>query len=716
MDVNVKPTLHKPKPPVAKRVAHSVRRHNHVDEDPYVWLRDPDWQAVMRDPQKLSRDIRDYLDAENTYLDVVMAPTQTLQDQLYTEMKGRIKEDDSSVPAPDGPFEYYHRYRTGGQHPLICRRPRGRLDFADEEILVDGDKEAEGHAYFVLADADHSLDHRLVAIATDVSGAEFCTVHVREIVTGREFPDLIEDVAGGVVWAPGSRGFYYVRLDDNHRARRAYYHALGRSQADDILLYEETDPGFFVGVSLSEQEEYLLIDVHDHQTSEVWFARADDPGAKLTLIAPRRTEVEYEVAQFGKSFLILTNEGGAEDFELRVAPIASPGPENWRPLIPHRKGRLLLDVDVTARHLAWMERERALPRISIAPMTEIAAGVVRLGEAHAIEFAEQAYSLGMSSGYEFDTDNLRFSYGSPTTPSQTYDYDMGKRARTLRKTQEVPSGHDPADYVTRRIFARATDGAEVPITILHRADTVFDGSNPLLLYGYGAYGISLPASFSTVRLSLVDRGFVYAIAHVRGGMENGYHWYAQGKRQEKMNTFTDYIACAERLIHEGLTREGRIVGQGGSAGGLLMGAVANMAPELFLGLIAEVPFVDVLNTISDASLPLSPPEWGEWGNPIENAEACAYIRSYAPYDNVGGRAYPHILATAGLTDPRVTYWEPAKWVAKLRALKTDAHHLLFKTHMEAGHGGASGRFDSLKDDALAYAFALMIASDSAKRR
>jgi len=704
----VKLSPDRPTPPIAKRVPHTVRRHNVIDEDPYAWLRDRDWQAVMRDPKRLSPDIRDYLEAENSYLDRVLAPTKPLQEALFNEMKGRIKEDDSSVPAPDGPFEYYFRYRVGGQHALICRRPRGASDDRDEQVLIDGDKEAEGHPYFVLADADHSLDHRLLAYATDTSGSEFCTVRVREIATGREFPDVITDVAGGVAWAPNSRGFYYTRLDEAHRPRSVYYHALGTEQTQDLLIYEEQDPGFFVGASLSEQHEYLLIDAHDHQTTEIWFTRADTPGAPLRLIAPRRTEVEYDVSQFGKSFLIVTNADGAEDFEVRIAPIDDPGPENWRPLIPHRKGRLLLGIDVTARNLAWTERERALPRIQIAPIQEIAPGEVRLGPACAIEFAEDAYALGMSSGYEFDTDILRFSYASPTTPNQVLDYDMRTGERTLRKTQEVPSGHNPADYRTWRVFARAADGAEIPITVLARADAL-DRPRPLLLYGYGAYGISMPAGFSTVHLSLVDRGFAYAIAHVRGGTENGYHWYREGKRLQKKNTFTDYIACAERLIELGFTEPGRIIGQGGSAGGLLVGAVANMAPELFLGFIADVPFVDVLNTISDASLPLTPPEWNEWGNPVEDAEACAYIRSYAPYENVRAQDYPHILATAGLSDPRVTYWEPAKWVAKLRAHKTDDNLLLLKTHMEAGHGGASGRFDSLKDDALAYAFALSIA-------
>ena len=696
------------KPPVAKVEPVVHIRHNVRDEDPYAWLRDADWQRVMREPEALSPEIKRYLDAENAYLERVMAPTQPLQEELFREMKGRIKEDDSSVPDADGPYEYYGRYRTGGQHEIVCRRPRGDSDYAREQILIDGDEEAKGHAYFVLADADHSYDHKLLAYTTDTKGSEFLTLRIREIATGREMPEVIEDVAD-IAWAPDSQGFYYVKLDDNHRTRWVYYHKLGSAPERDLLIFEEKNPAYFVGIAVSELDEYLFIDSHDHASSEVRFKRVNDPKAPLKLLAPRRTDVEYGASQFGSTFLIVTNASGAEDFELVMAPIERCGPENWKPLIAHRRGRLLLGIDVTKRHLAWLERENALPKVWIAPLREEAPGRISLGEAHAIAFDEEAYALGMSSGYEFDTDNLRFSYSSPTTPAQVWDYNMTTRERTLRKTQEVPSGHNPADYVTQRIEATADDGAKIPITLLYRSNTKRDGTAPLLLYGYGSYGMAMPAGFGTVRLSLVDRGFVYAVAHIRGGMDKGFHWYSEGRRLNKKNTFTDFIACAEHLIDEGFTRAGRIIAQGGSAGGLLMGAVANLRPDLFLGILAEVPFVDVLNTITDASLPLTPPEWNEWGNPIESAEVAQYMRSYSPYDNVGAHDYPNMLVTAGLTDPRVTYWEPAKWVAKLRAMKTDNNLLMLKTHMEAGHGGASGRFDSLKDDALNYAFAILLA-------
>ena len=419
------------------------------------------------------------------------------------------------------------------------------------------------------------------------------------------------------------------------------------------------------------------------------------------LVSAREPEHDYSVEHHGDRLIILTNSDGAEDYRIVEAPIETPGREHWREIEPHRPGRLILQIVAFKNHLVRLEREDGLPRIVIRRFAD--------GAEHEIAFAEEAYALGISPGYEYDTTTLRFTYSSMTTPAQVFDYDMETRERTLRKTQEIPSGHDPANYVTRRVMAPARDGETVPATLLYRKETPLDGSAPLLLYGYGAYGMTIPASFSTTALSLVDRGFVYAIAHVRGGQDKGYRWYKDGKREKKVNTFTDFIAVGEFLAREKFTARGRIVAHGGSAGGMLMGAIANMAPDLFLGVIAEVPFVDVLTTMLDTSLPLTPPEWPEWGNPIESADAYRTIAAYSPYDNVLAQSYPHILALAGLTDPRVTYWEPAKWVARLRELKTDDHLLLLRTNMEAGHAGASGRFERLKEVALAYAFALKIA-------
>ncbi len=571
-------------------------------------------------------------------------------------------------------------------------------------MLVDGNALARDHAYFRLAGATHSPDHAFMAYAVDTKGSEFFTVHVIETATGKLVDSRIVDNNGSFEWAADSRTLLYVWLDDEHRPRRVLHHALGSERAD-LVLHEQPDPAFFLGLGATQSRRFLLLNVHDHETAEVSLIDAADPLGTPRLVAPREPEHDYSVEHHGDRLIILTNSDGAEDYRIVEAPLATPGREHWREIEPHRPGRLILDMAAFKNHLVRLEREDGLPRIVVRRLAD--------GEEHAISFAEEAYALGISPGFEYDTPSLRYTYSSMTTPAQVFDYDMESRARTLRKTQEVPSGHDPAAYVTRRVMAPAPDGETVPVSLLYRKETPLDGTAPLLLYGYGAYGMSIPAGFSTNALSLVDRGFVYAIAHVRGGKDKGYRWYREGKREKKVNSFTDFIAAGEYLAREGFTSRGRIVAQGGSAGGMLMGAVANMAPELFLGIIAEVPFVDVLTTMLDASLPLTPPEWPEWGNPIESERDYRVIAAYSPYDQMSAQAYPHILALAGLTDPRVTYWEPAKWVAKLRALKTDAKLLLLRTNMEAGHAGASGRFERLKEVALAYAFALKIASPSA---
>ncbi len=654
----------------------------------------------MRDPPVLDPDIRAHLEAENAYTKAVMSDTEALQATLFAEMKGRIKEDDATVPAPDGAFAYYTRYVTGGQHPLFCRTPRGG---GHEQILVDGNALAAGHAYFRIANVAHSPDHDLVAYAVDTKGSEFYTVSVIEAATGKSVDARIADNNGSFVWAADGRTLLYVWLDEEHRPRRLFTHGVG-AQGADQLIHEQADPGFFLGLGTTHDKRYLLLSVHDHETAEISLIDAADPSSPPRLVTPRQAEHDYSVDHHDGRLVILTNSDGAEDYRIVEASVDAPGRENWREIEPHRPGRLILDVVAYKDFLVRLEREDGLPRIVVRRF----AG----GEEHDIAFAEEAYALGISPGYEYDTATLRFTYSSMTTPAQVFDYDMAARTRVLRKTQEVPSGHDPSAYVTRRIMAPAKDGETVPVSLLYRKDLKLDGTAPLLLYGYGAYGMTIPAGFSTNALSLVDRGFVYAIAHVRGGKDKGYRWYKCGKRDKKVNTFTDFIAAGEHLVRARFTARGRIVAHGGSAGGMLMGAVANMAPDLFLGIIAEVPFVDVLTTMLDASLPLTPPEWPEWGNPIDNAEAYRTIAAYSPYDNVGAQAHPHILALAGLTDPRVTYWEPAKWLAKLRERDTGGNLLLLRTNMEAGHAGASGRFERLKEIALAYAFALKIAGVS----
>ena len=653
----------------------------------------------MRAPETLPADIRAYLEAENAYTEAVMADTQEVQADLFAEMKGRIKEDDSAPPAPDGPWAYYTSFVAGGEYPLVCRRPRHGK--GEEQVLVDGNALAEGLAYFSLGAFAHSPDHRHVAYAVDDKGSEFYAIRFRETESGRELADTIADTNASMAWARDGRTLFYTKLDENHRPYAVFRHRLGTSQDEDVLVYREEDPGFFVGVGTTQSRDYIVISAHEHQTSEVRLVPAERPEAAPMLVAAREAGHEYDVEHVGDRLIIRTNSGDAEDFRIMEAPLAAPGRENWRQIEPHRPGRLIVAMTAFAGHLVRLEREDGLPRIVIRRWAD--------GAEHGIAFPEEAYSLGLSPGYEFETTTLRFTYSSMTTPAEVWDYDMETRERELRKRQEVPSGHDPADYVTRRILAPAEDGERVPVSLLYRKGTALDGSAPLLLYGYGAYGIAIPAAFSTNRLSLVDRGFVYAIAHVRGGKEKGYRWYREGRHEKKTNTFKDFIAVGEHLAREGFTSRGRIVAHGGSAGGMLMGAVANRAPDLFKAIIAEVPFVDVLSTMLDASLPLTPPEWPEWGNPIESAADYRLIASYSPYDNVREQAYPHILAMAGLTDPRVTYWEPAKWVAKLRALKRDDNLLLLKTNMAAGHAGASGRFSHLEEVAFAYAFALKVA-------
>ncbi|WP_233024714.1 S9 family peptidase [Rhodopseudomonas boonkerdii] len=681
--------------PVAPVHPQSFTAHGIIVHDNYAWLKDANWQEVLRDPSVLKPEIRTYLEAENAYTESLLGGTDALQKKLVAEMRGRIKEDDSSVPSPDGQWSYLRKFREGGQHELFGRTPR---DGGEAQIILDGDALARDREYFKFGEARHSPDHTLEAWSADIKGSEYFTIRVRDWATGEDLDDRVEETDGGVVWTLDSKAFFYVRLDDNHRPMQVWLHRLGSRQVDDKLVFEEQDSGWFTHIHESASGRFCVIAGGDHETSEQQIIDLATPDAPPRLVAKREEGVQYSLADRGDQLFILTNADDAIDFKIVTAPISAPERANWKDLIPYREGIYLIDMELYANHLIRLERANALPSIVIRELVT--------GEEHAIAFDEAAYSLDTLGGYEFDTTNLRFAYSSMTTPSEVYDYDMVTRTRVLRKRQEIPSGHNPADYVTTRIMAKADDGAEVPVSILHRKNFVQDGKAPLLLYGYGSYGMAMPASFSANRLSLVDRGFVYAIAHIRGGADKGWSWYLDGKRDKKTNSFDDFAASARALIAAKYTSEKNIVGHGGSAGGMLMGAVANRSGELFSGLVAEVPFVDVLNTMLDDTLPLTPPEWPEWGNPIESAEDFRTILSYSPYDQVAARAYPKILAMGGLTDPRVTYWEPAKWIARLRATMTGGGPVLLRTNMGAGHGGASGRFDRLDEIAIVYAFAL----------
>ncbi len=691
-----------PKPPSVAQKPHASTHHGITNEDPYQWLRADNWQEVMTDPETLDSEIRNYLEAENAFTQTALQDTTDLQTTLFKELKGRIKQDDSTVPQPDGNWDYYVSYVKDGQHPLYCRKPKGSSQDGpqDEYILLDGNQLSEGKPYFEFGGISHSPDHKQLAWSVDEKGSEYYTLYIRDIATGKDLSTTIEKTTGNVCWGNDANTLYYVLRDENHRPAFVHRHILGQEGPDE-LIYQEQDPGFFVNIGTTQSNKYVVINASGHETSEWHLIDANDSQSAPKCVEKRDQGHEYELEERDGTLYIMTNTDGAEDFKIVTTSIERPERSNWQDLIAHKPGKLLISLSLLKDHLIRMEREEGLPRIVIREL--------ETGQEHTIAFDEEAYALGLSTGYEFDTQTIRFTYSSMTTPAQIYDYNMTTRERVLRKTQEIPSGHEREDYITKRIFAPSHDGEQIPLTMLYHKDTPLDGSAPLFLYGYGSYGITMPAGFYANHLNLVDRGFIYVIAHIRGGKEKGYRWYTNGKMEHKTNTFKDFISAGEHLVKEGYTQTGHIVAHGGSAGGMLMGAVANMSPDLFAGIIAEVPFVDVLNTMLDDSLPLTPPEWPEWGNPIKSKEAYERIKSYSPYDNVKAQNYPSMLVVAGLTDPRVTYWEPAKWVAKLRTLKTDDNPLLLKTNMEAGHGGASGRFDHLKEVALTQSFALKVA-------
>jgi oligopeptidase B len=686
-------------PPSAAQRPLTINQLGRSRTDEYAWLRDDNWQEVMRDPSVLDPEIRAHLDAENAYYADVMAPTEALQERIFQEIRGRILEDDSSVPDRDGAYEYYTRFREGGQYPVYARRPVNPEtgEAGDEQILLDGDAEAENVDFLDFGDVDHSPDHRWLAYGVDNRGSEYYEIRVRDLETGEDIATLTDESTGDFAWANDSETLFWVWRDANGRSKQVYRQR--RDDTQNTLVFEEADDGFFVNVGRTEGDSYIAIATSGHTTSEVHLIDANAPLSEAILVAQRETDIEYSLTETGDGFYILTNLDGAVDFQVMRAPLDAPQRENWAPVIAHRAGTLITGLMGFRDWMVRVERENALPRIVVRNLAS--------GEEHQISFEEEAYALGIDSGYEFATDEMRFSYESPATPEETFDYNMATRERVLRKRQEIPSGHNPEDYVVRRIMAPAHDGEMIPVTILYHRDTPIDGSAPLLLNGYGSYGITISASFRVTPLSLVDRGMVYAVAHIRGSQARGYEWYLDGKLGLKMNTFRDFISAGETLAAENFTTRGNIVAYGGSAGGLLVGAAINLQPDLFAGAIAAVPFVDVINTMSDPTLPLTPPEWPEWGNPIEDEEAYDTIAEYSPYDNVAAVDYPHVLATAGLTDPRVTYWEPAKWSARLRATRSDDGLTLLRTNMGAGHGGASGRFDSLRETAGNWAFALM---------
>jgi len=680
--------------------------HGVTLSDDYAWLRAENWREALQDPDALPEEIRAALEAENAYAEAALKPLAPLAERLKQEMIARMDATDADPPARDGAWFYYNRFRENGQHQLICRKaPDG-----DEIVLLDGDRCAEGLDYFCLGDAVHSPDHRRLAWSRDERGSELQKISCRDLATGRDGEDVVENADGAIVWTCDSRGFLYTRVDEDFRTCAVLLHRIGEDPATDALLFEEKDPGLFVHLRGARSRRHAIVNVSDHDCSESWLIDLADPTAPPRLVIPRRPGLIYDVEPGLDRLFLRTNADNAFDFKLLSIALdelsQASDPARWREEAPHRPGKAIFNAAVFADHLVWLERENCRPRLVAKPLT-----ATRDDAPFTVEFDAPVLHLRLEPNFEFRDPVVRVTFSTPIDPDRTYDIDLRSGARTLVKTKRVPSGHDPARYQTRLDWAEAPDGARVPLTLIWRKDRA-PGPGPLLLYGYGAYGVALPARFDETRFSLIDRGFVYAIAHVRGGGELGERWKLAGKMAAKPNTFSDYIACARHLCALGLTAPGKIVAEGGSAGGLLMGAIANLAPELFGGVLAEVPFVDVLNTICDDTLPLTPPEWQEWGNPIEDRAVFELIRSYSPYDNVRAQAYPAMLIEAGLTDPRVTYWEPAKWAQKLRETMTGGGPILLKTNMEAGHGGAAGRFDELEDIAWRFAFAIEAVSAS----
>jgi oligopeptidase B len=683
-------------PPMAAERPIRLTIHGIERIDPYAWLRDSNWREVLRVASALDPEIRAHIEAENRYAEAALAPLAGLRLKLMEEMKGRIEQDESGVPVPDGPYAYWTKFVAGAEHGSVMRMPRAG---GPEELLLDGPALAEGKAYFAFGEHHHSPDHRLYAYLTDDSGSENYSLRIRDIGSGRDLPEVIADVTS-FAWSKGSDTLFYVKRDEDHRPRLVYRHRLRTDPANDQQIYQENDLGFEVSVDGTRTERFVVISTTNGDTSEEWLIDSARPESEPVLMATREPNIRYDVDDWGDRLVIRTNADGAVDFKIMTAQDAAPGRENWRDLVPHRQGRRIIQAVALAGHLVTLEREDGQERLVIRRKAD--------GSEHVVWFGEEAYSLELDAPGEFATTTIRFKYSSPATPRQTFDYDVESRARTLRKQQAIPSGHDPSAYAVRRFEVAAADNERVPVTVLHRKDLPLDGSAPLLLEGYGAYSFAFPAAFDSNLFSLVDRGFVYAIAHVRGGLEKGERWRNAGRLENKVNTFTDFIAVAEHLSKAGYTAAGRIVARGDSAGGLLMGAVANMRPDLFAGIIARVPFVDALNTTLDDSLPLTVGDFTEWGDPIRDAAAYRTMAGYSPYDNVTAQPYPHMLVTAGLRDPRVPYWEPAKWVAKIRALMTNDARIMLVTNMSAGHFDVPGRFASLDEVALMYAFALQV--------
>lgn len=669
-------------PPIAAKKPHELTIHGHTRVDEYFWLNDRENQEVI-----------DYLNTENAYTKAMMADTDALQEKLYKEMRGRIKEDDSSVPYQDNGFWYYTRYEEGKEYPIHCRK-KGSLDAA-EEIMLNVNELAAGHDYISVAGLSVSDDNKWLTYGVDTVSRGLYTIHFKNLETGEVRPESIANCSPGVAWAADNKTMFFTKKDTRTlRTNQIFRHKLGEDVNSAKLIFIEEDETFNAGVYRSRSKQKIFIGSYQTVSTEYRMLDANDPDGEFVLIEPRQRDHEYSAVHFGEKLYIVTN-WEAKNFRLMETPVSKPSRSNWKEVVAHREETLLEGVEIFRDHMVLEERTGGLAQLRIRQMST--------GKEHYVDFGEAAYTVFVSTNKDFNTDILRYGYSSMTTPWSTFDYSMTTKERTLMKEQPVLGDFNKDNYATERIMAPARDGTLVPVSIVYRKGFKKDGNQPLLLYAYGSYGATMDAYFSSNNISLLDRGFVYAIAHIRGGEEMGRHWYEDGKLLKKKNTFTDFIDCGEHLVKEGYTSKGRLFAMGGSAGGLLMGAVVNMRPDLWQGVVAAVPFVDVVTTMLDESIPLTTGEYDEWGNPNVK-EYYDYILSYSPYDNVEAKDYPNMLVTTGLHDSQVQYWEPAKWIARLRDRKTDDNLLLLHTNMEAGHGGASGRFEALKETALEFAF------------
>jgi len=686
-----------PDAPVARKQDSILSIHDDERVDPYFWMRLTDEQKTATSPDNQTQQVVQYLEAENAYTEAVLKDTEALQEKLYEEIVGRIKQTDESVPYFKNGYWYYTRYEEGQEYPIYCRK-KSSME-AEEEILLNVNERATDYEYYNATGLQVSPDNQLLAFAEDTLSRRVYTLRFKNLETGQMLPDEIEGTQGDGAWALDNRTYFYTSKNKvTLLSEEIKSHHLGQSVEQDVVRYKEEDPSFYIGVYASKSHDYIVIGMQSTLANDYQLLRADQPEGKFEPFIPREEQHRYSFSHVGDKFIILT-DWDAPNYRLMETSIDKRSKAQWQEIIEHRDDVFIDDFEAFQNHLVVSEMSNALPSLRVINRQK--------GEEHYINFKEPAYVLYSATNPELNTNVLRYGYSSMTTPNSVYDYNMDTREQELRKQQEVVGGHDPDDYVTERIFAPARDGVKVPVTLVYRKDTKKSSSTPMLLYAYGSYGISMDPWFNSSHLSLLDRGFIYAMAHIRGGQEMGRHWYEDGKMFKKKNTFNDFVDCADHLIREGYTSSEHLYAMGGSAGGLLVGAVANIAPDRFNGMIAAVPFVDVVSTMLDESIPLTTNEFDEWGNP-KNLESYEYMLSYSPYDNVKEQDYPHMLVTTGYFDSQVQYWEPAKWVAKLRDKKTDENLLLFHTNMEAGHGGASGRFRRYREEAMRYAFMLKL--------